>query len=164
MREGQTPADFHTGREMGTEPGALKAGEADKRGYIRDLDRPQAKAVLGEMLRDTIDHRVALNATETTAKEFHDARIGIHRSERFPILVAPWAQTEARTGQCHKGAPRCLSCSENIAMASSLGSTPAIGSATRGHDFANRHSTDVTFNRERQHARQGRQLRPRGLR
>src|ERR1700682_3257523 len=43
MLEGQTPADFHTGREVGAESWGCydcQSGETDKRGYIRDLDSP----------------------------------------------------------------------------------------------------------------------------
>jgi len=51
MLECQTPADFYTRREMGAELCPLNSGETDKRGYIRDLDSPQAKAVFGECFR-----------------------------------------------------------------------------------------------------------------
>ena len=40
MREGETPADFHTGREMGAESSECKSGKSDKGGYTRDLDCP----------------------------------------------------------------------------------------------------------------------------
>src|ERR1700704_2004163 len=50
MREGQTPADFHAGREMGAESRDVQSGKPDKGGDTRDLDGPQAKAVLAEML------------------------------------------------------------------------------------------------------------------
>src|SRR5438876_1178873 len=59
------------------------------------------------MLLDAIDHRVTLNATEATAEEFHDSRIGIHCGKRFPILVTPSTQADAAVGQCRKGAHRC---------------------------------------------------------
>jgi hypothetical protein len=61
------------------------------------------------MLLDVIDHRVTLRATEAIAEEFHDACIGIHRGERLAILVTPWAQADAVTGQCRKRAHRCTS-------------------------------------------------------
>jgi hypothetical protein len=54
--------------------------------------------VLGEMLLDAIDHRIALNATERTTEKFHDARIGIHGSKCLAILVTPWTQTDAFAG------------------------------------------------------------------
>src|SRR5258708_1894777 len=40
MLEGQPPADFHTGREMGAESRERQSGEADKRSDIRNLNRP----------------------------------------------------------------------------------------------------------------------------
>jgi hypothetical protein len=40
MFEGQTPADFHTGREMGAESRPCQSGESDEGGDARELDRP----------------------------------------------------------------------------------------------------------------------------
>jgi hypothetical protein len=71
-----------------------------------DLDSPKTKVAFAEMILDAIDHRVALNSTETTPEEFHNSRIGIHCGKRFPILVTPSTQADAAAGQCHKGAPR----------------------------------------------------------
>jgi hypothetical protein len=62
--------------------------------------------VFAEMLFDASDHRVALNATEATPEEFHNAHIGIHCGKRFPILVTPSTQADTVAGQCHKGAHR----------------------------------------------------------
>jgi hypothetical protein len=59
-----------------------------------------------KMLLNTIDHRVALNSTEGTPKEFHNACIGIHSGKRFPILVTPWTQADAAAGQLRKVAHR----------------------------------------------------------
>src|SRR5262245_22943655 len=58
------------------------------------------------MLLDAVDHRVALGAAETALEEFHDARIGIHRGKRLPILVTPCTQTDAAARQCHNRAHR----------------------------------------------------------
>jgi hypothetical protein len=55
MLEGQTPADFHTGREMGAESWDRQSGEPDEGRYIRDLDSPQSKVVFPKMLLDAID-------------------------------------------------------------------------------------------------------------
>ena len=108
MFEGQTPTDLHTWREMGDEPWDGQSGEADKRCHTWDLDRPQAKSVFTEMLLDAIDHRVALNPTQAAAEEFHNPCIRIHCGKRFPILVTPLTKADAATGQCHKGAHRCV--------------------------------------------------------
>jgi len=48
--EGQAPADFHARRKMGAEPWNQQSGETDKRHHTRNLDRPQTKPVLREML------------------------------------------------------------------------------------------------------------------
>jgi hypothetical protein len=107
MPEGKTPADFHAGREMGAESCDGQSGEPDVWRDIQHLDCPQTKVVFTEMLVDAIDHRVALDPTEATPEEFHNARIGIHCGKRFPIVVTPSTQADAAAGQCHKGAHRC---------------------------------------------------------
>ncbi len=75
MLEGETPADFHAGRETGAESWNCQSGEPDEGCYIRDLNGPQTKAVLTEMLLNAIDQRVALSSTEAIREEFHDARV-----------------------------------------------------------------------------------------
>ena len=78
MFEGQAPADFYTGREMGTESRNFQSGETYKSCNTRDLDSPKTKAAFAEMLLDVIDHRIALNAIEPTPEEFHHSWVGIH--------------------------------------------------------------------------------------
>jgi len=106
MLEGQTPADLHTGCEMGSEPLDRQSGEPDEGCYTWNLDRPQAKTMLVEMPLDAIDHRVTLNVTERAPEEFHNSRIGIHCGKRFPIGVTPLTQADAIAGQSRKGAHR----------------------------------------------------------
>src|SRR5262245_41746073 len=71
MLEGQTPADLHSGREMGAEPCPSQSGEPDKRSYTRYLQHPQTEAVILEMLLDAFDHRITLDPTEVAPEEFH---------------------------------------------------------------------------------------------
>jgi hypothetical protein len=52
------------------------------------------------MLVDAIDHRVTLDSTEAAPEEFHDARIGIHRSKRLPILVPPSTRQTRPLDKC----------------------------------------------------------------
>jgi hypothetical protein len=58
------------------------------------------------MLLDVIDHRVALNSTETISQEFDNSEIRLHCGKCFAILVAPVTQQNATAGQCCKGAHR----------------------------------------------------------
>jgi len=98
MLDSQTPADFHTWREMCAESWDCQSGEPDEGRHIRDLDSPQSKAVFAKMLLDAIDHGVALNSTEAIREEFHHSRIGIHCGKRVPILVTPSTQADAAVG------------------------------------------------------------------
>src|SRR5882757_3149780 len=102
MLDSQTPADFHTWREMCAESWDCQSGEPDEGRHIRDLDSPQSKAVFAKMLLDAIDQRIALNSTQATRKEFHNSRIGVHCRKRLPILLTPPTQADSAAGQCHK--------------------------------------------------------------
>jgi hypothetical protein len=81
MPERQSPADFHARGEMGLEARAGQSGKTDEGGDTRNLDGPQAKAVVAEMLLDPVDHGVALGPAERAAEEFHDPCVGIHRGK-----------------------------------------------------------------------------------
>jgi hypothetical protein len=106
LLEGETPADFHAGRETDAESGSCQnsqSGETDERRDVPNLNGPKAKAVLAEMLPDAVDHRVALGSTEAAREELHHPRIAIHGGKGLPVLVAPWTQADAAAGQCHEG-------------------------------------------------------------
>jgi len=55
MLEGQAPADFHTGREMGAESWDCQPGESDEGRNIRYFNSPQSKAVFAKMPLDAIN-------------------------------------------------------------------------------------------------------------
>jgi hypothetical protein len=71
-------------------PGTVN--ETGKRRDLGNLDRPQAKPVLREVLRDPVDRRVAFLASQTAGQELAHARVGIEHGKRRAVAGTPATQ------------------------------------------------------------------------
>ncbi|MDP1858120.1 MAG: hypothetical protein Q8K82_05600 [Gemmatimonadaceae bacterium] len=79
-----------------------EAHVSGKRHDSRNLDGPQAKSVVAEVLLNAIGQRIALRASEHALKVLHHAWIGIHGSERLPVSSSPLPETKSGR-QCFTG-------------------------------------------------------------
>lgn len=71
----------------------LDAGESGEEAV--GLERPEAEPVLLDVRLDTGDQGVALLPDERRREEAHDLRVGVDRSKRRPVVLAPAAQEKA---------------------------------------------------------------------
>src|SRR5262249_15231933 len=94
MPRRETPTDFHRRREVGLERRLDQADKSHETGHVFALDHPRTEAMFLEMGLDAIDHGVGLLRRHGAWKEFHHPRVGVHLGERYPVLVAPGAQSQ----------------------------------------------------------------------
>jgi len=100
--EGETPADFHAGSEMGRERRNGKSDEPCEIGHADHFDCPEPEPVLLEMRRDRGRLPAALLRRQNRGEMLHDAGIGIQRGKVRQILRPPWTQAQAFRGQADR--------------------------------------------------------------
>jgi hypothetical protein len=90
----KAPAYFHAWREVRLKRRNRKTNESDKRILLTHLYGPQSEPITIKMVRDALNHRIALRSRQGARKVFHDAGIGVERRKRITVGRPPSPQQE----------------------------------------------------------------------
>lgn len=90
----QPPADLDTGREMGLERGHHQSDGSDKSLLFAKFNCKQNKAVLEEVLFDSIEKKIALRRRKASGHEFHHSNVGVQSYKFLAVAYLPRSEGE----------------------------------------------------------------------